>query len=101
MGKAKKKKPSITLHSAARQVASTPEITAPKMNPALLRLLVIFPNVLSYILLFGVIVYIMTNFSELQAAGALTFWVILSLVFAPMALFTTYSIVKRIRAGVM
>lgn len=73
----------------------------PKMNPAVLRLLVIFPNVLSYLLLFGVIVYLLTNYSALQAAGALTFWIILPIVLAPMAVYTTYSIVKRMKAGVL
>lgn len=72
-----------------------------KINPAVLRLLVIFPNVLSYLLLIGVIVYIATNFSGLKAAHALNFWLILVAVLSPMALFTTYSIVKRIRAGVL
>ena len=73
----------------------------PKMNPAVLRLLVIFPNVLSYILLFGVIVYLLTNYGALQATGALTFWIILPILLAPMAIYTTYSIVKRIKAGVL
>ena len=73
----------------------------PKMNPAVLRLLVIFPNVLSYILLFGVIVYLLTNYGALQAVGALTFWIVLPIVLAPMAIYTTYSIVKRIKAGVL
>ena len=73
----------------------------PKMNPAVLRLLVIFPNVLSYILLLGVIVYLLTNYGALQAAGALTFWIVLPIVLAPMAIYTTYSIVKRIKAGVL
>lgn len=73
----------------------------PRMNPAVLRLLVIFPNVLSYILLFGVIIFIATNFSSLQQAEALTTWVIIACVLAPMACYTTYSIVKRIKAGVL
>ncbi len=73
----------------------------PKMNPAVLRLLVIFPNVLSYILLFGVLVYLLTNYSALQAGGVLTFWIVLPIVLAPMAVYTTYSIVKRIKAGVL
>ena len=101
MGNVKKKKPSITLNSKSRQMAPTPEIQAPKMNPGLLRLFVVFPNVLSYLLLIGVVIYILTNFSGLQAAGALTFWIVVLAVLVPMSLFTTYSIVKRIRAGVL
>lgn len=73
----------------------------PRMSPAVLRLLVIFPNVLSYVLLFGVIVYIVTNFAGIQEAGALNLWLIIAAVLAPMAIYTTYSIVKRIRAGVL
>ncbi|MEL4025391.1 acyl-phosphate glycerol 3-phosphate acyltransferase [Lysinibacillus endophyticus] len=73
----------------------------PKMNPAVLRLLVIFPNVLSYILLFGVIIYITTNYANLKAANALNLWLIIAVVLGPMALYTTYSIIKRIKAGVL
>ena len=101
MGNVKKKKPSITLNSKSRQMATTPEIQAPKMNPGLLRLFVVFPNILSYLLLIGVVIYILTNFSGLQAAGALTFWLVVLAVLAPMSLFTTYSIVKKIRAGTL
>ncbi|KGR90018.1 acyl-phosphate glycerol 3-phosphate acyltransferase [Ureibacillus massiliensis 4400831 = CIP 108448 = CCUG 49529] len=73
----------------------------PKINPAVLRLLVIFPNVLSYLLLFGLIIYIITNFEGLQAANALNIWIIITAVLGPMALFTTYSIVKRIKEGTL
>ncbi|WP_042475380.1 hypothetical protein [Bacillus ndiopicus] len=73
----------------------------PKMNPAVLRLLVIFPNVLSYILLLGIVVFIATNYAALHEAEALMTWVIIACVLAPMAGYTTYSIVKRIRAGVL
>ncbi|MFL0505824.1 acyl-phosphate glycerol 3-phosphate acyltransferase [Ureibacillus sp. 179-F W5.1 NHS] len=72
-----------------------------KINPAVLRLLVIFPNVLSYMLLLGVIIYIITNFAALKAANGLTFWLILVIILGPMAIYTTYSIVKRIKAGVL
>ncbi len=73
----------------------------PKMNPGVLRLLVIFPNVLSYLLLIGVGIYILTNYSGLQQAGALSFWMLVFLLLAPVSLFTTYSIVKKIRKGLM
>ena len=73
----------------------------PKISPAVLRLLVIFPNVISYILLIGVLIYIATNYSGLKAAEALNFWLILVALLGPMAVYTTYSIVKRIRAGVL
>ena len=73
----------------------------PKMSPAVLRLLVIFPNVLSYILLFGIIVYIITNYTFLKTAQSLNFWLIVLFVLTPMAIYTTYSIIKRIRAGVL
>lgn len=73
----------------------------PKMSPAVLRLLVIFPNVLSYMLLIGIIIYIVTNFSGLKAANALNVWIIITAILGPMAFYTTYSIIKRIRAGVL
>lgn len=72
-----------------------------KMPPAVLRVLVIFPNVLSYILLGGLIIYVTTNYEGLKAAENLTIWLIFIAVLAPMAAFTTFSIVKRIRAGQM
>ncbi|MEK4229793.1 acyl-phosphate glycerol 3-phosphate acyltransferase [Solibacillus sp. FSL H8-0538] len=73
----------------------------PRMKPAVLRLLVIFPNLMSYILLFGVVVYIRTNLEALKAADALNVWLIIAAVLGPMAVYTTYSIVKRIKAGVL
>ena len=48
-----------------------------KMPPALLRLIVIFPNVLSYLLLFGLIIFVMTNYETLKATNNLTVWIIL------------------------
>lgn len=73
----------------------------PKMSPALLRLLVIFPNVLSYMLLAGVIIYIVTNYPMLKTTNTLNFWLILTIVLGPMTIYTTYSIIKRMRAGVL
>lgn len=71
----------------------------PTITPKLLRLLVIFPNVMSYILLFGVVIYIRTNLDFLKATGGLTMWVIIAAFLGPIAFYTTYSIVKRIRNG--
>lgn len=73
----------------------------PTITPKLLRLLVIFPNVMSYILLFGVVVYIRTNLELLKATDGLTMWLIFAAILGPIAIYTTYSIVKRIRAGVL
>lgn len=72
-----------------------------KMPPALLRLIVIFPNVLSYLLLFGLIIYVMSNYETLKATNNLTVWIIFIVVLAPAATYTTFSIVKKIRAGHM
>ena len=72
-----------------------------KMPPALLRLIVIFPNVLSYLLLFGLIIFVMTNYETLKATNKLTVWIIFIDVLAPAAAYTTFSIVKKIRAGHM
>ncbi|UZM98139.1 acyl-phosphate glycerol 3-phosphate acyltransferase [Lysinibacillus sp. MHQ-1] len=47
-----------------------------KMPPALLRLIVIFPNVLSYLLLFGLIMFVITNYETLKATNNLTVWII-------------------------
>lgn len=71
------------------------------MPPALLRLIVIFPNVLSYLLLFGLIIFVMTNYETLKATNNLTVWIIFIVVLAPAAAYTTFSIVKKIRAGHM
>ena len=73
----------------------------PNMSPKLLRLLVVFPNFMSYILLFGVIIYIRTNLDALKAADALTMWLIVAAVLGPLSIYTTFSIVKRIRAGLL
>lgn len=70
-----------------------------KMPPALLRLIVIFPNVLSYLLLFGLIIFVMTNYETLKATNNLTVWIIFIVVLAPAAAYTTFSIVKKIRAA--
>ncbi|MGG2082033.1 MULTISPECIES: acyl-phosphate glycerol 3-phosphate acyltransferase [Lysinibacillus] len=72
-----------------------------KMPPALLRLIVIFPNVLSYLLLFGLIIFVFTNYQTLKATDNLTVWLIFIVVLAPAAAYTTFSIVKKIRAGHM
>jgi len=72
-----------------------------KMPPALLRLIVIFPNVLSYLLLFGLIIFVYTNYETLKATDNLTVWLIFIVVLAPAAAYTTFSIVKKIRAGHM
>ncbi|GAB0171085.1 acyl-phosphate glycerol 3-phosphate acyltransferase [Lysinibacillus sp. CTST325] len=72
-----------------------------KMPPALLRLIVIFPNVLSYLLLFGLILFVISNYDTLKATDNLTVWLIFIVVLAPAAAYTTFSIVKKIRAGQM
>ncbi|MCY9547740.1 MULTISPECIES: acyl-phosphate glycerol 3-phosphate acyltransferase [Lysinibacillus] len=72
-----------------------------KMPPALLRLIVIFPNVLSYLLLFGLIMFVISNYDTLKATDNLTVWLIFIVVLAPAAAYTTFSIVKKIRAGQM
>lgn len=77
------------------------DMNQPKINPGLLRLFIIFPNFMAYCLLGGVIFFVVTNYEELKAADALNFWFILLLIFIPITLYTTYSIIKRIRAGVL
>lgn len=73
----------------------------PTISPKVLRLLVIFPNVMSYILLFGVVVYIRTNLEMLKATDSLTMWLIIAAVLGPISLYTTFSIVKRIKNGTL
>ena len=73
----------------------------PTISPKTLRLLVIFPNVMSYILLFGVVVYIRTNLDMLKATDSLTTWLIIAAVLGPISLYTTFSIVKRIKNGML
>lgn len=73
----------------------------PTMPPKVLRLLVIFPNVMSYILLVGVVIFIRTNLEELKAADALTMWIIIAAILGPISVYTTYSIAKKIRRGTL
>lgn len=72
-----------------------------KINPKVLRLLVIFPNVMNYILAFGIGVFIITSMDEMKAQDALTFWVVAFVAILGVALFTTVSIFKKIQAGQM
>ncbi|MFJ7666202.1 acyl-phosphate glycerol 3-phosphate acyltransferase [Lysinibacillus sp. NPDC097195] len=72
-----------------------------KMPPAVLRLLVIFPNVLSYLLLGGLVFYVTTHYELLKSTENLKVWLIFIAVLAPAAAFTTFRIVKKIRAGHM
>lgn len=73
----------------------------PTITPKLLRLLVIFPNIMSYILLIGVIIYIRTNLELLKATDNLTMWIVIAALLGPISIYTTYSIIKRIRAGAL
>ena len=73
----------------------------PTITPKLLRLLVIFPNIMSYMLLFGVVIYVRTNLEMLKATDSLTMWIIFAALLGPLSVYTTYSIVKRIRSGTL
>ena len=70
-----------------------------KINPQVLRLLVIFPNIMNYILAFGIGVFIFTSVDEMKAQGALSFWIIAFFAIIGVAMFTSISIFKRIRSG--
>lgn len=73
----------------------------PKINPGLLRLFVVFPNLLAWCLMIGIIFFVITNFEELKAAEALSFWIILLAIFLPITMYTSYSILKRIKSGAL
>lgn len=72
-----------------------------KMHPGLLRLFVIFPNILSYFLLFGIIIFTVTNYAQLQANGAHLLWLGLIAILTPASLFTTYRIAQKLKNGAM
>lgn len=72
-----------------------------KVNPKLLRLMVIFPNVLSYLLLVGVIVFTFSNMAALQETGNLWFWLLTLGVLAFLSVTTTISISKKLKAGAL
>lgn len=72
-----------------------------KIHPALLRLFVIFPNILSYVLLIGLIIFVTSNYAILQQSGALAMWLVIIAILAPAALFTTYRIRQKIKSGAM
>ena len=61
----------------------------PTMTPKLLRLLVIFPNVMSYILLIGVIIYIRSNLELLKVTDNLTMWIVIAALLGPISIYTT------------
>lgn len=84
-------------HVKAKQVE--PQQPKHKMNPQLLRLMVIFPNVLSYLLLIGVVVFTISNFKNLEQAGNLWFWLLTLAVLAFLSVSTTISISKKLKAG--
>ena len=71
------------------------------MNPQVLRLLVIFPNVMNYILAIGIGIFIMTSMEEMKAQDALTFWIVAFIAILGVAIYTSVSIIKKIRAGQM
>ncbi|WP_342469482.1 acyl-phosphate glycerol 3-phosphate acyltransferase [Ureibacillus sp. FSL K6-3587] len=73
----------------------------PKLNPGLLRLFVVFPNIMAWCLMIGIIFFVVTNYAELKASDALTFWIVLLVIFIPLTLYTTISIIKRIRNGTL
>ena len=72
-----------------------------KMNPQVLRLLVIFPNVMNYILAFGIGFFLLTNADEMKTQGALAFWIIAFFAILGVGIYTSVSIYKKINAGQM
>lgn len=94
----KKVQSSISSHSTKQPL--TPQ-KKQKMDPKLLRLMVIFPNILSYFLLFGLIVFTFTQYAELKAAGNLWFWLVTTAVLAFMSVSTTWQISKKLKAGTL
>lgn len=72
-----------------------------KINPQVLRILVIFPNVMNYILAIGIGIFIMTSMEEMKAQDALTFWIVAFIAILGVAIYTSVSIIKKIRAGQM
>ena len=96
----KRKVQSTFKTNKTRQVAAL-QVEQPKqkINPGMLRLMIIFPNVLSYLLLIGVIVFTISNFSTLQAEGELWFWLLTLVVIGFLSVTTTISISKKLKAG--
>ena len=72
-----------------------------KINPVLLRMLVIVPNAMNYLLAVGIGIFLVTNREDMKAQGNLMFWGIAFLIIIGAALFTSISIIKRIRSGAM
>ena len=72
-----------------------------KLNPQVLRILVIFPNFMNYLLAFGIGVFIFTSYEEMKAQGGLTFWICAFVAVLVIAIITTGSIIKKIRSGQM
>lgn len=71
------------------------------INPKMLRFMIIFPNVLSYFLLIGLIVFISTSADILKAGNVYWMWIIVTAGLAVGSVYTTYSIVKKIKQGIL
>lgn len=67
----------------------------------MLRLMIVFPNVLSYVLLIGLILFISTNYNGLKEAGMITYWLVITAGLAVGAVYTTFTIIKKIKQGAL
>lgn len=66
-----------------------------------LRSMIIFTNVLNYLILIGLVLFILVQVDTIQDSNMLNIWVIITIIIAISAVFTTYSIVKKIKQGII
>lgn len=72
-----------------------------KINPKMLRFMIIFPNILSYFLLIGIVIFLFTYGDSLKEAKLYTPWLIVTIALGVGSIYTTYSIVKKIKQGIL
>lgn len=71
------------------------------MNQKLLRFMIIFPNILSYIILIGLIMIITVNIEGMKNSNMLIIWLIITVVLAIGSILTSFSIIKKIKKGLL
>lgn len=66
-----------------------------------LRSMIIISNVLNYLILIGLVLFILLQAESILDSNMLMIWVIITIVIAISAIFTTYSIVKKIKQEII
>lgn len=71
------------------------------MNQKLLRVMIILPNVLSYIILIGLVFIISSNFEGMKNSNMFMIWLMITVVIGIGSIVTSISIAKKIKKGIL